>query len=85
MIKVIYPKGSIIGEIGDKRQYCIVDIKDDGYEVIDYPFGVQGKTENRIINYDDVGSLLFWGYMGEEYKEKIIEMYKEEILGDVNE
>jgi len=85
MIRVIYPKGSIIGKKGDNKQYCIVDIKNNGYEVINYPFGAQMLNEVDFIENDDVGSLFFWGYMGEEYKEKIIEMYKEEILGDLNE
>ena len=85
MIKVIYPKGSIISKIGDKRQYCIVDIKEEGYEVVDYPFGVQVEAKNDIINYDDVDSLYFWGYMGEEYKKEIINSFKKKIIGDKNE
>lgn len=85
MIRIIYPKGSIIEKKSDKKQYCIVDIKEDGYEVIDYPFGVQGTPDENFIKYEDVGTLYFWGYMGEEYKEEISKVYKKIIMGGSND
>ena len=85
MKKIIYPKGSIICKKDDVNQYCIVDINNDGYEVINYPFGVQGLGNKNIIKYEEVGSLFFWGYMGEEYKKKIKTIYKDMILNEKNQ
>ena len=57
MIEIIYPKGSIIGKKGEEKiQYCIVDINKDGYEVVNYPFGLQTADDKIFIEYDEVGT-----------------------------
>ena len=73
-MKIIYPKGSIIGQKKDNQKYCIIDINENGYEVVLYPVGMTFAGEHKHIDYDDVEKLYFWGFMDENYKQDIIKM-----------
>ena len=72
MIKIIYPKGSIITKKDNKNKYCITNIKEDGYETVIYPIGTQKAGETFHIAFEEVDSIFFWGYMDDNYKKEIL-------------
>ncbi len=83
MIRVIYPKGSIISIFDDNKRYCIVDITKDGYDLVIYPFGVLGfEGDYKHVDFEMVDKILFWGYMGKEYEKRVTDLYREELLGE---
>ena len=80
MKNIIYPKGSIINIVGNNKKYCIINVTGEGYEIVEYPVGQIYEEESKFIYFDEVKSLIFWGFMDEEYRKMLIEIE----LGDRN-
>ena len=70
-MNVIYPKGSIITRKNDETKYCIINITDEEYECVQFPFGMILEKQKIPIKFDEVKELYFFGYHSKEYDEQL--------------
>ena len=81
MIKVIYPKGSIIS-IKDDKKLCIVEINDNSYGCVMYPYGLLSYNSIIDVKFDEVENVYFWGYKNKKYENKLKKLIINSLLKD---
>ncbi len=67
-MKIIYPNGSIISKKEDNNKYCIINVKNDSYSCILYPYGITNYQSIINVKFDEVNELLFLGHKNKKYE-----------------